>query len=263
MKRIIIFSIISFLSIYLAGCATNAAAIDPTAGYQGKSADALIKEAEAEALAGKFSSASDTINALEAIFPYRFRERRILDAIYVYFKSGQEELALAQCDLYHDSFPNGMHAGYVNYMRGIIEFDMGSSTLQRVFKIDPSLTDDAHYINAFLAFSKVVRDEKSPYYNDSVLRMNYLRDIFARHRMLIARYYIQRGAYLAAANRAREVIMHYNGTSSTTAALKVLESSYVHLGLNDQAMIIAEILKEGPENNHSPNGIRRGLRTRI
>ncbi len=246
MKRIILFSLISFLSIDLVGCQTvGVSTLDPSLPYQGYSADQLMQKVEVAAAKGDFSKAVVLVNALEALYPYdKNRERRILDAIYIYYSSGKEELALAQCDLYHLEYPRGKHSDYVNYMYGTIEFDSSSSSFQRLFKIDPSRVNDEHFRNAYKAFAAVVNTPNSIYALDATYRLHYLRNIFAKHQLIIANYYYQRGAYVAAANRARNVVMHFNGTSSMTQALQIMQSSYKHLGLISMANQAQVILQQ-------------------
>ena len=49
----------------------------------------------------------------------------------------------------------------------------------------------------------VTRFPESRYAEDSAARMRYLVNALASHEVHVARYYMKRGAYLAAANRAQ------------------------------------------------------------
>jgi outer membrane protein assembly factor BamD len=63
--------------------------------------------------------------------------------------------------------------------------------------------------------------------------MIYLRNRLAEYEVNVARYYVKRGAYLAAAQRAQNVIEQYDGAPAEKSALDVLRVSYQRLGFND------------------------------
>ena len=74
--------------------------------------------------------------------------------------------------------------------------------------------------------------------------MNYLVNSMARGEMLIARYYLQRGAYVAAANRAQNVIREYQEAPAVEDALAILVQAYDHLGmveLRDDAQRVLDL----------------------
>jgi len=58
----------------------------------------------------------------------------------------------------------------------------------------------------------------------------------------VARYYMKRGAYVAAANRANYVIEHYQRTSAVEDALLVLIDAYHALGKDDLAADAKRVL---------------------
>ena len=51
--------------------------------------------------------------------------------------------------------------------------------------------------------------------------------------MHVDRYYLRRGAYLAAANRAKQAIIDYERAPAVEEALAIMIESYDRLGLND------------------------------
>jgi outer membrane protein assembly factor BamD len=255
MKRIILISFISLFSLYLAGCQTlDVSKSDPSLPYQKFNSKELLAKAERAAAQGKFSQAGKYIDAMEALYPYsKERENRIVDAVYINYASGKEELALAECDLYHLQYPQGKNADYIYYMQGVMAFDKSSTSLQRMFKLDPALVNDNHYREAYHAFTTLVNQyPNSRFAADANLRLHYIRNILARHQLIIANYYYQRGAYVASANRAREIVMHFNGTPAMTRALEIMQSSYLHLGMPSQAKEVQSILDGPGAGNRQP-----------
>ncbi|MGE8621212.1 MAG: outer membrane protein assembly factor BamD, partial [Achromobacter spanius] len=55
----------------------------------------------------------------------------------------------------------------------------------------------------------------------------------AMNEVHVARYYYERGAYVAAANRAQTVITDFEGAPATEEALYLMVESYDKLGMTD------------------------------
>jgi outer membrane protein assembly factor BamD len=79
--------------------------------------------------------------------------------------------------------------------------------------------------------------------------MVYLRNKLADYELAVARYYMKRGAFVGAANRARGVIEQYDGAPATLDALKLMAEAYRRLGIDDMAVAIDGILAQ----NRSPD----------
>ena len=63
--------------------------------------------------------------------------------------------------------------------------------------------------------------------------MVYLKNTLARHEVHVAEYYMQRGAYVAAANRARYVVENYQTTPAVPDALAVMAKAYKVMEMKD------------------------------
>jgi outer membrane protein assembly factor BamD len=63
--------------------------------------------------------------------------------------------------------------------------------------------------------------------------MIYLRNRLAEYEINVARYYIRRGAWLAAAQRAQRAIEQYDGAPAIRDGLEVMIEAYDRLGLTD------------------------------
>jgi hypothetical protein len=85
---------------------------------------------------------------------------------------------------------------------------------------------------SFDAFKELVtRFPDSKYTPDALLRMKYLVNALASLELHVARYYMKRGAYLAAANRAQYAVMNYPEAPATEEALFIMVKAYDSLGL--------------------------------
>ena len=77
----------------------------------------------------------------------------------------------------------------------------------------------------------VDRFPTSKYAEDSRLRMNHIVNSLAAGEVHVARYYLRRGAYLAAANRAKQAVLEYRQSPAIEEGLYIMAQSYDKLGL--------------------------------
>jgi outer membrane protein assembly factor BamD len=71
--------------------------------------------------------------------------------------------------------------------------------------------------------------------------MVYLRNRLADYELEVARYYMKRGAYVGAINRARGLIETYDGAPAVIDALKVMENAYRKLDMADLALVAEQV----------------------
>lgn len=232
MKRFIILLWLP-VALSLTSCAKKVPLSDDFSAYRGMTAQQLLVKAEKKLADEDFVKANKDLQALDALYPYgREAKQGVVDAVYSYHMSDQDELALAVAERYLQFYPDGQAHAYILYMKGVINYNKGLSWLQRNLSVDPATLNLQSNTLAFSAFSTLVRQHPhSIYAADSLARMHYLRDAFARHQYLIADYYYSRHAYVAAINRANLVVMHYNGTSTVKPALALMIRCYDKLGL--------------------------------
>ena len=115
-------------------------------------------------------------------------------------------------------------------------FDASENFLEKFLPLDPSKRDINGGQQAFNDFAQLLRRfPDSKYAPDAQKRMIYLRNLTAEHEIHIARYYITRGAYVAAANRGRYVFEKFQGTPSVPAALAIMVEAYKLMKMDDLA----------------------------
>jgi outer membrane protein assembly factor BamD len=129
-------------------------------------------------------------------------------------------------------------------MRGVASFSKGQSWLQKRFNVSPADRDPERLMDAYQSFRTVVNNyPKSIYRQDSELRMSYLRNLMAEHYMRVAKYYYSIDAYVAAADRASDVVSHFQGARQVPDAWALLYQCYTRLHLPDRAKQTYDILK--------------------
>ena len=198
------------------------------------SAQRLYSEAEGEMSAGGYTQAIKYFEQLQSRFPFgRYAQQAQMEIAYAQYKDNEKDLSLAAADRFLKQYPNSPNADYVWYLKGLVNFNdnlglLGSITQQDLTERDPKALRDA-----FDAFREmVVRYPESKYTPDAVIRLKYLVNAMAAHEVHVARYYLRRGAYVAAANRAEIVVQQYQQAPAVRDALEVMVAAYDGLQLS-------------------------------
>jgi len=175
--------------------------------------EALYKKAHKALEAYDFNGAIKSYEQLTARFPFTDEARQArLDLIYAYYRAGEGESATDAADTFIRENPTHPRVDYAWYVKGLVDFERTPNAIEHLFHADLTKRPPSTARKAFAAFKTVVEQyPKSEYAHDSLQRMVYLRDRLASYEVHVARYYFKRGAYVAAAQRAR-------GRSSSTTA---------------------------------------------
>ena len=184
-----------------------------------------------------YNNAIKTYEALTARFPFTDQARQArLDLIYAYYRAGEKESAIDAARPFIRENPTHPRIDYAWYIKGLVDFERSANILERLFRVDLAERPPSTARKSFAAFSTVVEQyPKSDYAHDSRQRMIFLRNRLASYEVHVARYYLKRGAFVAAAQRAKGAIEQYDGAPTTREALEILIASYDRLDLKDLA----------------------------
>jgi outer membrane protein assembly factor BamD len=190
--------------------------------------------------------------SLEARYPFSPETRQAqLDLIYLYYKSQQPEQAIDAAEEFERENPTHARVDYCLYMRGVVYFDQAPNVLERLFKVDMSVRPPKDTLTSFSVFQELIRRfPDSEYVPDARQRMVFLRNRLAKYENHVADYYIERGAYVAAVNRAKYALEHYPGAPELEQTLQIMVTAYEHLGMGDLATDARRVLAQsfGPES---------------
>ena len=225
----------------LVGCAAGLEK-DPTVGW---SAERLYADAKDEMSSGNWAAAIKVLEKLESRYPFgRFAQQAQIDIAYARWKEGEPALALAAIDRFVKLYPNHENIDYVLYLKGLINFNDRSSLFTRYTGEDLSERDPKAAREAFDTFKELVaRFPKSQYAADASARMRYLLDMLASNDVHVARFYMRRGAILAAVNRAQAVVKQYQDTPAVEEALAIMMTGYEKLGLEELSKDARRVLQ--------------------
>jgi len=182
--------------------------------------------------------------AIQARYPFSDISRQVqLDLIYAYHKAGQKEQAIDAADTFVRENPIHPRVDYALYIKGLAYFEEGPGFLERRFKKDTTVRPPKDVAQSYSTFRQLVeRYPASQYAADSEQRMVYLKNRLAAYENHVARYYIRRGAYVAALNRAKNALEDYNGAKSNADSLKIMTEAYEKLGMDDLAADTRRVL---------------------
>jgi outer membrane protein assembly factor BamD len=205
--------------------------------------EALYKKAHKSLVSYDFNNAIKTYEQLTARFPFTDEARQArLDLVYAYYRAGENESAIDAADTFIRENPTHPRVDYAWYVKGLVDFERTPNAIERLFHADLSKRPPTTARKSFAAFKTVVEQyPKSEYAHDSLQRMVYLRDRLASYEVHVARYYYKRGAYVAAAQRARNAIEEYDGSPAVRPALEILIQSYDRLDLPPLATETREV----------------------
>ena len=237
------------LALLLGGCQWLPEVKDETADWN---AERMYKEAHEAVIEGNYTRAVKLFETLESRFPYgRFAQQAMLESAYASYRAGETAAAVASCDRFIRTYPNHPSVDYAYYLKGLVHFREDQGLLGYVYELDLSEREPKAMRESFAAFKELVaKFPDSRYAEDSKDRMRYLTNSLALYEVKVARYYYNRGAYVAAINRAQTAIVNFPRTPASEEALGILVASYDKLGLPQQSADARRVLDQTyPKND--------------
>ena len=181
-----------------------------------------------------FEEAIKKFETLESRYPYgKYAEQAQLEIAYAYYKQEDAVSASAACDRFIKLHPTHPSVDYAYYLKGLANFNENMGLLAYLVNEDIAERDPKSTRDAYDAFKELVtRFPNSLYAEDASARMRFLLNGLAQHEIHVARYYMKRKAYVAAANRSQLVLQNYPQTPAIEEALLIMVQAYDAMGLS-------------------------------
>lgn len=229
---IVRYSLALLLGAAVAACGVFQGEPDETKGW---SAQKLYSEAKDNLNSRNYEEAIKYYEKLEARYPYgRYAQQAQLEIAYAYYKDNEPVQAIAAAGRFIKLHPNHPNVDYAYYLQGLANFTEDPGWMSYISGEDMTERDPKAALEAFDAFKVLVtRFPESRYAPDAIARMNYLVNALASHEIHVARYYMRRGAYVAAVNRAQYALKSYPRAPANEEGLVILVQAYDALGLKD------------------------------
>ncbi|WP_180683418.1 outer membrane protein assembly factor BamD [Tepidicella baoligensis] len=244
------------VAVLLSACASKTPD-DPTANW---SPNRIYAEAIDERNSGNFERAVTLFEKLEGrAAGTPLAQQAQLEKAYAHYKAGEQAQAIATLDRFIRLHPASPALDYALYLKGIVNFNDNLGLFGSISRQDLSERDQKAARVSFEAFRELVeRFPDSRYAPDARLRMTYIINSLAQSEVHVARYYFNRGAYVAALNRAQTAVTEYQGVPAAEEALYIMLRSYEALGMNDLAADTRRILESNfPQSPFLTQGFQR------
>ena len=237
--------LIAFLSTMLFGCASN-----DEQRTEVQNITEAYEQAKESVARGNYRRGVQIFEAIQARYPFSDLSRQIqLELMYAYYKGGQKEQAIDAAETFMRENPIHPRVDYALYIEGLAYFEDDPGILERLFRKDITNRPPKELERAYSSFRRLVeRFPSSQYAPDGEQRMLYIKNRLADYENHVADYYLRRGAYVAALNRAKTALEQYNGASANQRSLEIMAAAYERLGMMDLATDTHKVLAENFPN---------------
>lgn len=241
--------------VMIQGCSSTPK--DETANW---SPNKIYSEAQDERNSGNFEKAVTLYEKLEGrAAGTPLAQQAQLDKAFAHYKAGEQAQALAAIDRFTRLHPASPAMDYALYLKGLINFNDNLGLFGSLSRQDLSERDQKAAKESFESFRELVsRFPDSRYASDARARMTYIVNSLAQYEVHVARYYFNRGAYVAAVNRAQAAVAEYTDAPALEEALYILVKSYDALGMTELRDDTQRVLTASyPGSNYESQGFRR------
>ncbi|MEZ5701022.1 MAG: outer membrane protein assembly factor BamD [Burkholderiaceae bacterium] len=213
--------------------ALSACSSTPKDETEGWSPNKIYSEARDEREIGNLDKAISLYEKLEGrAAGTPLAQQAQLEKAHAYYKASEPAQALAVLDRFMRLHPASPAMDYALYLKGLVNFNDNLGIFGSLVQQDLSERDQNAAKTSFESFRELItRFPDSKYAPDARERMTYIVNSLAQYEVHVARYYYNRGAYLAAINRAQSAITDYPKAPALKEALSLLALSYDALGM--------------------------------
>lgn len=254
--RIVAGAVLMACALGLSGCGSTAKD-DPNSQA---ALDKLYADAKDDLNSGSYDRAIKTLERIEGrAAGTTMGQQATLDVAWAYHKTGERAQAVSTLDRFIKLNPSSPAMDYALYMKGIVNFNEDLGLFGRLANQDVSERDQQASREALLAFRQLVEQfPESKYTPDATQRINFITNTLAAYEIHVARYYYNRKAYVAAANRAQSAVAEFQYAPGIEEALYIMGESYDKLGLaqlRDDARRVLD--KNFPDSQYASGGGKR------
>ena len=202
------------------------------------------EKAQGHVEGGNYTRGLQIFQAIQARYPFSDLSRQIqLEMMYAYYKAGLMEQAVEAADAFMRENPIHARVDYALYVKGLAYFELEAGFLERTFRKDITTRPPKDVDLSYSSFRRLVeRYPASEYAPDAQQRMLYLKNRMSAYENHVADYYLRRGAFVAALNRAQRALEEYNGADGNARSLEIMAQAYDELGMADLAADTRRVL---------------------
>ena len=217
--------------VLISGCSSDE---EMAAQYIERPIDQIYTDAWRQIDGENWLQAGRQFDEVERQHPYSVWARRaILMSAYCYYQGNRYAEAIDAATRFIQLHPGNKDVPYAYYLKAI-------SLYEQIGDVD---RDQGNTDQALTALQDLIqRFPDTEYARDARLKVDLARDHLAGREMMVGRFYLKQGEFLAAINRFRTVIDKYQTTTHAPEALERLTEAYMSLGIVKEAQTSAAVL---------------------
>ena len=231
------FLLLSLSILILMGCASNEKEdAEPPEGQ-------LYRVAQDRINAQNYLGAVDSLVRIERFYPFGvYAEQARADLIYAHYMSGDYDQAYAASEKFIRLYPRNTNVDYAYFMKGMTGYYADEGLLGNLFSLSLAKRDISGAMQSYADLTEfLIRYPESEYIDAARERLIFLRKLIASSELDGAEYYMKRGAYLAALNRANYVLKNIPNSTETQRALDIMKKSFIELGYEEYAEKVSSV----------------------
>ena len=231
------FLILFFSILVLMGCASNEKEDAEPPEVQ------LYRLAQDRISAQNYLGAVDSLVRIERFYPFGvYAEQARADLIYAHYMSGDYDQAYAASEKFIRLYPRNTNVDYAYFMKGMTGYYADEGLLGNLFSLSLAKRDIGGAMQSYADLTEfLIRYPESEYIDAARERLIFLRNLIASSELDGAEYYMKRGAYLAALNRANYVLKNIPNSTETQRALDIMKKSFIELGYEEYAEKVSSV----------------------
>ena len=253
--RIVAGTVVMALALGMSGCG-SVGKDDPNSQA---ALDKLYSDAKDDLNSGSYDRAIKTLERIEGrAAGTPMGQQATLDLAWAYYKTAERAQAVTTLDRFIKLNPSSPAMDYALYMKGLVNFNEDLGLFGRLAGQDVSERDQQASREALLAFRQLAEQyPESRYAADATTRANFISNTLAAYEVHVARYYFNRKAYVAAANRAQTAVAEFQYAPGIEEALYIMRESYDKLGLTQLRDDASRVLdKNFPDSIYATGGAK-------
>ena len=203
----------------------------------------LYRMAQDRINAKNFLGAVDSLARIERFYPFGvYAEQARADLIYAHYMSGDYDQAYAASEKFIRLYPRNTNVDYAYFMKGMTGYYADEGLLGNIFSLSLSKRDITGAMQSYADLTEfLIRYPESEYIDAARERLIFLRNLIASSELEGAEYYLKRGAYLAALNRANYVLKNIPNSTEKQRALDIMKKSFIELGYEEYAEKVSSV----------------------
>ena len=192
------------------------------------------KEGYAELEKGDVIYAAKKFNEAELLYPQsEWASKSVLLAAYAFYSQNYYQRSIDELERFIRKYPNHNNMDYAHFLLAMCYYE---NIIDEKKDLEPLLLSKQK-------FEFILKNyPDTDFALDSKFKLDLINDVLASKEVFLGRYYMKKEKWIAAINRFKHVVEHYDQTVYIEEAIHRLVEIHYRLGLIDEAKKYASLL---------------------